>query len=443
MKEKRESFKSTLGFILATSGAAIGLGNIQRFPFIVSEGGGALFVFIYLICVILIGIPLILVEVALGRHTKRNPVSAINMIRPKSFWRIGGALGVLTVFFILTYYSVIAGWAIGYIFNMLFNVSIDIKDFSQNAFYSIGYMSLFLIIVVAIVIRGVHKGIERWSKILMPLLFIIILILVVRSLLLPNSLEGLKYYLKPDFSEVNTKIFLLALGQAFFSLSIGGHVLITYGSYAKKTENLVRSSGYVALFDTLIALLAGLVIFPAVFSFGELPSQGIALSFVVLPKIFLQMPLGNIFGAFFFLLLAFAAITSGIALLEIPVIYFVDSKKWSRKKAVLIIGVLVFLLGIPSALSQGSNRFLSNMKIDLIGRQSLLDIMDFVWGNFTMVLAAGIIAIFVGWVWGIRNVKEELAIGSYGFKRIAAIWGVLVKYIIPVLIFVILLMLFI
>jgi len=442
-KKKRASFGSTLGFILATSGAAVGLGNIQRFPYVTAEGGGAIFVFIYLCCIAIIGIPLMLVEFSLGRHAQKNPVCAIEKVSKVSIFKSIGFLGIFTAFFILTYYAVVGGWTLGFIVSIIFNVKTDIHTFAANPIYSIGYMCLFLAIVMLIVIKGIKRGIEKYSKILMPILVIIILLLIIRSLTLPGSLEGVKYYLKPDFSEINTRIFLLALGQAFFSLCIGEAVLVTYGSYASKSENMPRSGLFISLFDTLIAILSGFIIFPAIFSFKELPTQGVGLIFYVLPKIFEKMPFGNVFGVLFFILLAFAAITTGIALLEMPVAYLIDAKKFSRKKAVWIMGFLAFLIAIPSALSKGGNTFFTNIYFKLIGQRGFYDIMDFIWGNLAMALGGALLSIFVGWVWGARKAANELKIGCKRFEIFQNVWIGIVKFIAPIVIFIILLSLFI
>ncbi len=438
----RSNWKSSLGFVLATSGAAVGLGNIQRFPYIVSEAGGAGFVFIYLLCVLLIGVPLVLVEFSIGRHTQRNPVCAIERIRPGSRWKWVGGLGILTAFCILSYYSVIAGWTIGYIVQMLTGKVEDIHAFSADPLKVMGYMLLFVGIVMAVVRKGIHKGIERWSKILMPILAVLLVGLIVQALTLPNAWEGVKYYLDPDFSEITGRTVLLALGQAFFSLCVGEAVLVTYGSYAGRSENLIRSGVSIAIFDTAIAFLAGLVIFPALFAFGKAPAQGVGLTFAVLPDVFLQMPGGSVFGALFFVLLAFAAITTGIALLEIPVIYFVDSKKWSRNKAVWIVGIASVILSIPSALSHGASKGLTELDFGIAEFKGFYNIMDFVWGNLAMVITGGLLAVFTGWVWGAKNAADELSIGS-NFKHLKPIWIGLVKYVIPVAILLILLGIFI
>ncbi|HPE84655.1 MAG TPA: sodium-dependent transporter [Chlamydiales bacterium] len=438
----RGNWKSSLGFVLATSGAAVGLGNIQRFPYIVSQAGGAGFVFIYLLCVLLIGVPLILVEFAIGRHTQRNPVCAIERIRPGSRWKWVGGLGIITAFCILSYYSVVAGWTLGYIVQMTTGRVEEIHQFAADPLKVIGYMVAFIGIVMAVVSKGIHKGIERWSKILMPILAVLLLGLIARALTLPGAWEGVKYYLDPDFSEITGHSVLLALGQAFFSLCVGEAVLVTYGSYASKSENLIRSGISIALFDTAIAFLAGLVIFPALFAFGKSPTQGVGLTFAVLPDIFLQMPWGQFFGVLFFVLLAFAAITTGIALLEIPVIYFIDSKKWSRKKAVWVVGIAAAILGIPSALSHGANLNLSELDLGIMHFKGFYNIMDFAWGNLAMVVTGGLLAVFAAWVWGVKGAADELAVGS-NFKRLRPIWIALVKYVIPIAILFIMLGIFI
>lgn len=431
MKRRRESWGSKLGFILATSGAAIGLGNIQRFPYITAQFGGAAFVLVYLLAVIFVGLPLILVEFAIGRHTKQNPIDAIEAIAPKTLWKWVGGLGILTSFFIFTYYGVVAGWAIGYLIQTFFGELIPISEFSKNPLYSIGCMVLFDLLAIFIVQRGVRKGIEYYSKLLMPLLFIVLICLVIRSLTLPGSMTGLEYYLWPNFSEINGKVFLYALSQAFFSLCVGEAVLMTYGSYAKKEENMVTSAVYIAIFDTLVALLSGLMIFPALFAFGEHPAQGVGLIFVVLPKIFESMPFGFLFGGLFFLLLSFAALTTSIALLEIPSSYLVDVKGWGRKRTVWTVGLLGMILGIPSALSKGASDFFTNLHLPFFHEKGFYEIMDFVWGGLAMVIGGMLLAIFVGWVWGIQKAREELEIGAPHFKKIGTLWGILVKYLAP------------
>lgn len=443
MKEhKRSLWGSKIGFILATAGSAIGLGNIQRFPYLTAKSGGAGFLFVYLICVLLLGFPLILNEFALGRHISRNPVCGIKKIAPKGAWKGIGYLGIMTAFLILSYYSVVGGWTIGYIFESLLLKTPKLENFTQNSLASIGNMAIFLAIVVLIVQKGIKKGIEKYCKILMPLLFILLIILMIRSVTLKGSYEGLVYYLKPDFSKISGSVILLALSQAFFSLSIGEAVLVTYGSYASKKENLFSSAFYVVIFDTLIAFLSGLVIFPALFAFDMPVDQGVGLVFKILPQIFQKMHFGFLFSAIFFTLLAFAAITTGIALLEMPVTYLIDSRKWTRKKAVTVMGCLAFILGIPSALSKGAVSWLSNIKIESLSLVGVYDIMDFFWGSLGMVLGGWLLAIFVGWKWKLKEPAMELKKGSSCFRYYEPLWKFTIRYGAPVMIFIILLNLF-
>jgi len=438
-KRKRGKWGSTIGFILATSGAAVGLGNVQRFPYIAAQGGGAAFVLMYVLFVVVLGVPLMLTELSLGRHTEKNPVSAIDAIRPRSLWRGVGILGILTAFFILTYYSVIAGWTMSYVVqSCVCKVTPNFKMLTADPVSVIGYTGFFLALTMLVVIRGIKEGIEKYSKIFMPTLLLLMIFLVIRSLSLPNSWEGITYYLKVDFAKLTPKACFLALGQAFFSLSIGEAVLITYGSYANKEENLIHSAFYIVLFDTLVALLSGFIIFPAIFSFGEIPMQGIGLTFEVLPRIFEKMFLGSIFQALFFLLLSFAAITTTIALLEMPVSYIMETKRWSRKRAVWVVGTLAFFCSIPSALSNGADPFLTNFYIAWMDQRGFSNIMDFIWGNMGMVIGGGLLTIFVGWIWGAKNGAQELALGAPGFERLLKVWMFLIQYVAPILIFVIL-----
>ncbi|RMF58891.1 MAG: sodium-dependent transporter, partial [Calditrichaeota bacterium] len=351
--EQRGQWSSKIGFIFAAAGSAIGLGNIWRFPYITGENGGAAFILIYLLCVVLICLPYMFAELALGRATQKNPVGAIRAITPGSLWVGIGVLGVLTGLFILSFYAVIAGWAFGYIFKTLFNESTPFQQFIATPMLDIGLTALFMLFTIMVVYGGVQGGIERWSKLLMPMLLILLIALIIRSVTLPGAETGIEFLLKPDFSKLTGKSFLAALGQAFFSLSLGMGLMITYGSYLSKKDNMVTSAVWVAIFDTVIALLAGFMIFPALFAFGKQPDAGPTLIFIVLPELFQKMFMGNVIGALFFLLLSIAALTSTISLLEVPVAYVVDEMGWKRKRTVWIAGGAAFLLSVPSALSQG------------------------------------------------------------------------------------------
>jgi len=365
--ENRGQWGSKLGFILAASGSAVGLGNIWRFPYMTGENGGAAFVFIYLACVIFIGLPLMWLELAFGRHTGKNPVDAFRVTgRPKEVWLYkyaGPAVGVLCLaacFFVLSYYGVIAGWTIGYIYDSIAGTQMDFKEFSANPNWVIPLFAVFIAATIYIVQAGIEKGIEKWSKILMPLLLGLVVVVIIRSVTLKGAMEGIEWYLSPDFSKVDGKVVLAALGQAFFSLSVGWGLMITYGSYMPKSQNIISNGFWVALMDTGVALMGGLMVIPAVFALGFPVDAGPTLTFETLPAVFSKMTAGVVIGGLFFLLLTVAALTSSISMLEVPVSYFVDGKRASRQKAAIIVGIVAFAVGLPSALSfKGSETFSS------------------------------------------------------------------------------------
>ncbi len=442
--QARGEWSSKIGFILAASGSAIGLGNIWRFPYIAGKNGGAAFVLIYLIIVVLIGLPYMLGELAIGRAAQRNPVGAIEAIRPRSPWKGVGYLGVLTGLGILSFYGVIAGWTVGYIFKMLSGNPGDFATFISDPVKVILLLAFFILITAGIVYGGVSGGIERWSKILMPLLFVLMLGLIIYANTLPGSGEGLKFYLMPDISKIDGSVLLAALGQAFFSLSLGMGLMITYGSYVTKSDDLFSSAGYIVLFDSLIALMAGLIIFPALFANHQSPEVGAKLVFVVLPEMFAHMSGGAVVGSLFFLLLSVAALTSTISLLEVPVAFVVDEKKISRKKVVWIVAFVAFLLGIPSALSQGANPFLTHFGLipQRLSDPDFLSQMSFVFGDFSLALGALLLSIFIGWVWGADKAAAEIKQGSKTFGAFFKAWVFMMRYFIPVVIFIILLNLF-
>lgn len=443
-KEERGQWSSKIGFIMAAAGAAIGLGNIWRFPYLTGENGGGAFVLLYLFFVLLFGIPSIIAELALGRYTRRNPVGAFKAINKSPIWVLTGFLAVITCLGILSFYSVIAGWTFGYIFRMLSDNVLGFAEFVANPYYQIPLFGLFLVMTALIVVGGIEKGIEKWSKILMPLLFVIMIGLIIYANTLEGSFEGIKFYLQPDFSKITFKTVLAAIGQAFFSLSIGMGMMVTYGSYLSKDDSLVVSGISVGLLDTAIALMAGFVIFPSLFSMGESPAAGPTLVFQILPRLFHEMPGGLYIGAFFFILLSIAAITSTISMLEVPVAYFIDEKKISRKKIVWIATGFTFLLGLPSALSYGASDFFTNFALlpeSIVGKDFLSHI-SFIFGDFALVIGSLMIAIFVGWIWGTDKASAEINSGSKAFRYMQPVWAFLIKYFIPVIIIVVLIKLF-
>lgn len=444
MEEIRGTWGSKLKFILAAAGSAIGLGNVWRFPTYTGLHGGAAFVLLYIVAVCIVGIPLLIAELTIGRHTQRNPVGAFKRISP-SKWFMVGYLGIFTGVFILSYYSVIAGWVIGFIFvaasgsfkggdEELIRKIFEIV--TSNPFIPLLLLFVVIAITTYIVSRGVQKGIEGWTKVLMPLLFLLLIGLAIRSLTLPGASKGVQFYLSPDFLKIDSMVVISAIGQALFSLSLGMGTMLTYGSYLSKKEDLFSSSIWVAVADTGVAFTAGLVIFPALFTIhGLSPAEGPSLIFKVLPVIFSKIPGGLIFGTAFFLLLAIAAITSTISLLEVPTAYLVDEKKWKRWKSAIFIGFISFLLGIPSALSMGGIKLLSNLpfiKIDF------LSLMDIIWGNLSLIIGSFLIAIFVGWKWGVKNAIDEIETSVKRF-RLKNLWKILIKFISPLAILLILL----
>jgi len=449
MSVRRDNWGSRVAFILAASGSAIGLGNIWRFPTVAAQNGGGAFVLIYLVFVVFLGFIVMIGEISLGRHTQRNPVGVFRQLAPRSLWVAVGFLGLAAGWGILSYYSVVAGWTLSYVFTTAggtFSSGISAEKINEiflgtiaSPTQAIFWHLLFIMLTMGVVMGGVKKGIERWSKILMPLLFVLLLLLVVRSLTLENAHIGLKKYLIPDWSKVSGNTLISAMGQAFFSLSLGMGTMITYGSYMHRRENIVCSAGWVCFFDTLIAVLAGLAIFPALYTMEGLePQAGAKLIFIVLPGLFSQIPFGTLFGTGFFLLLSVAALTSSISLLEVPVAYLVDERRWTRKRATFFCGFIAFFLGILSALSLGSVTGLSHI-MD-IGPRSLgfLDMMDLFFGQFSLTLGALLIALFVGWKWGTRALIDEFS-SSESRSRFSGLIAFQIRYVCPVVLIALLL----
>jgi len=448
----RGQWSGKVGFILAAAGSAIGLGNIWRFPYTAGQNGGGAFVLIYLGFVLLIGVPVILAELSIGRQTQRNAVGAFKALVPDKFWPAVGGLGVLTGFGILAFYSVVAGWTLGYLleaitgeFGHLVSHEASLALFAEitaDPLWTIVEAALFLLLTVFVVRGGISGGIERATKILMPLLFAILLVLAARAVTLDGAMAGVEYLFKPDFSKITVGVIMSAMGQALFSLSLGMGAMITYGSYLPKKENMFVAGVSVAIFDTVIAILAGLIIFPALFATGGNPSGGPGLVFIVLPTIFNAMPYGTIFAISFYFLLAIAALTSTISLLEVVVSYFIDERGWSRNKAAWTIGSLCLLLAVPSALSQGAVAFLGANTPDAPNPDSLfgwdfLTLNNNIWGNYSLSIGAILLCLFVGWKWGVPNALASLE--ASGEKMIAAgLWGFRIRYVCPVVVFILL-----
>ncbi len=444
----RGQFGSKFGFIMAAAGSAVGLGNIWRFPYLTGENGGGAFVFVYLCCVLLIGIPLLFNEIALGRMTNKNPIGAFKDTGANAFWMIGPILALCVSFFVLSYYSVIAGWTIGYIYTSLTGMELSFASFQANAKVIIPLLIFFVGLNLLIVTKDIAKGIEKASKILMPVLFVLIFVVILRSVTLEGAGAGIKYYLVPDFSKINAGTFLKALSQCFFSMSIGWGIMITYGSYLAKNESIVQSSLWIGLLDTGVAIMGGLMVFPAVFAFGLEPNQGPTLVFQILPHIFNEMPGGHIFGAFFFLLLMIAALTSTISMIEVPGSWLVDEKKWSRKKAAWVVAIAALVVGIPSALSKGANETLSTMTLNIFSLEitSFMDIMDFLWGTLFIMIVALFVCLYIGWIIKPARIIAEINEGSPYFTTTkiagvtpAQIWSFFIRFVCPLVILIVIL----
>jgi neurotransmitter:Na+ symporter, NSS family len=418
----RGGFSSRIGFILAAAGSAVGLGNIWKFPYETGENGGAAFLVIYLALTFLLCYPIMIGEISIGRKVGLDAYGSYRKLGGKR-WGYLGLYGILCGVMILSFYNVVAGWAFGYFLEISFGDLLDepdygtffgryVVDFWDNLIFSLCFMA----ITAFIVIKGVQKGIEKASKIMMPTLFIILIALILYSLSLPNAMVGVSFYLLPDFSEINLQTLYSAMGQAFFSLSLGMGALITYGSYVEKDQNILKSAATITLLDISVAFLAGLLIFPLVFSQGQSPEQGPALVFVVLPGIFQAMGpmLGKVIGGGFFLLLCFAALTSTISLLEVPVAYLVDQKKIPRKISVWTLAILIFILGLPSMLSQGAVAMFSSLPF--YNDKSALDFVSEVFSDISLPLGGCLMTIFIATRWRTKNMSEELALGNPDYR---------------------------
>jgi len=438
-EQPRDHWATKLGFVLAASGSAIGLGNIWRFPYKAGQYGGGAFVIAYVVSVLIIGIPIMIAEFIIGRSAQKSPVGAFKQLSFNLAWPLVGWLGVLAGFIILSYYSVVGGWILRYIWESGFHFFKEgsagpiFSGFLANPWQQLIWHGLFMFMTMIIVRGGITTGIERWSKLLMPSLLIILLILMINSLRFPGAGEGIQFILKPDFSKLTREGILEALGHAFFSLSLGMGAMLTYGSYLDKGTNISSSALEIVVLNTFYALMAGLMIFPIVFTYDVDPQVGPGLFFITLPEVFARMPAGQLVAISFFVLVAFAAITSAISLLEVVVSYFIDELNWSRKKADYVMGTVIFLIGIPSALSWSSLK-----GVTLFGSRDIFDSLDFLATNYMLPIGGFFIALFAGWILthGQKEAEIKRIENTFHFYDI---WHFLVKYIAPLAVLVILL----
>ncbi len=429
MSIDRGNFSGRIGFILAAAGSAIGLGNIWKFPYLAGQNGGAVFLILYLVFVFFLCYPVMVGEIAIGRRAASDAFGSYAKLGGRP-WGYLGLFGIIAGILILSFYNVVAGWAFGYFLKISFGDLLSepnfgayfgryVNDIGLNLIFSLGFMVLTALIVS----QGIQKGIEAANKIMMPALFLILIGLIIYALTLPNAMAGVKYYLIPDFSEIRPQTIFDGLRQAFFSLSLGMGALITYGSYVDKKQNLASAAAVISVAGSSVGFLAGMMIFPLVFSQNMSPAEGPPLVFMLLPQVFNEMGpiLGRVVGGSFFLLLCFAALTSTVSLLEVPVAYFVDQKKLPRKLMVWATAILIFVLGIPSMLSQGLIPALNKLSF-YQGRDFLTFVADMC--DICLTIGGCLMCIFITYRWRMYNMNEELEVGNPGYTG-----SILQKYI--------------
>ena len=437
MDKKRDGFGSKLGAIAAAAGSAVGLGNIYRFPCLAGENGGGAFLLIYVLIVLCLGIPIMMAEFYIGRRGGKNPVGSFKELAPKTKWNWVGYIGILAAFVVLAFYSTVSGWTLEYIYKAAtdFFANKDIAaieqgfvDFTNNPFRPFLWQFIFMGLTAYIVFKGIQEGVEKYTKIMMPALFVILIILCIKSLTLDGAGKGLSFLFKPDFSKVTGNTFLAAMGQAFFSLSVGMGALITYGSYISKKDNLASTSLSVVVTDTLVAILAGVVIFPAAFTFGIQPEAGAGLAFNTLPMIFEQMTGGVFFCVIFFILLAIAALTSTISLLEV-IAAFLSEEHGIKRNTAIWIGTLVSLFfGVFCTLS------LRTGSVFVFGDMTFFDFMDKFSANYLLPIGALLIVIFVAWKMGKESFYDEITNHNTLKISLKKFIFFIIKYVAPIVI---------
>ena len=434
-KHKRSTFSGKLGFVLSAAGASVGLGNIWRFPYLAAKYGGGIFLLVYIILALTFGYTLIMAETSLGRMTRKSPVGAFESFGNSHFISIGGWINAIIPILIVPYYSVIGGWVIKYLVEYIKGNSQGLAtDDYFSTFISDGVSTevcflFFTLLTLMIIYAGVQNGVERVSKFMMPILVFLSVIIVIYSVTRPGAMAGVKYFLVPNLKNFSWMTVVAAMGQMFYSLSIAMGILITFGSYMKKDSSIEDSTRNVEVFDTAIAIMAGLMIIPAVFAFSggdpDTLQAGPALMFITIPKVFANMGFGTIVGILFFLLVLFAAVTSSIALTESAVSTFEDEIGWSRRKSTAVIGIIMIALGTLSCLGYGPLAF-----VKIIGMQ-FLDFFDFLTNSVMMPIAAMMTSIFVSKVVGIDRIEEEIRQGEAAFHR-KKIFVVMIKYLCPI-----------
>lgn len=431
--KKRDGFNSQLGALMAIVGSAVGLGNLWKFPYMAGKNGGAVFILIYIFFLLILCLPLMLSEFIIGRRSNSNAVGAFRKLAPGSKWYFTGILGTLTAVIILSFYSVVGGWTIEYFFDSIFTgvkaISADeirFEAFTHSALKPILMHFIFLGLTISILWTGVKNGIEKYSKFLTPLLFFMVFGLAIFSITLPDASIGLDFMLKPKWEDITPNVVLNALGQGLFSLSLGMGTVITYSSYINKKENLAKLAGITIGMDLLFALLAGLMILPAVFAFGYQPNEGPGLLFIILPNVFAQMPFGSILSIVFFASIAIAALTSSISLLEVIIAYITEEWKLSRKKSLVVSGTVIFIAGCFCSLSLG--RFSGFTVFGL----SIFDLFDTFSSTYLMPIGAFFISVFVGWKMTKQDIYDELSNNSSLKLYMFNTFIFLIRYFVPI-----------
>ncbi|GLO65323.1 MULTISPECIES: sodium-dependent transporter [Oceanobacillus] len=433
MDQRKDQWASKLGFILSSAGAAVGLGAIWKFPYMTGMNGGGAFFFIFILFTIIIGLPLLIAEFIIGRGAQKEAISAYQKLAPKSIFSFIGHWGVIGAFILMSFYSVVGGWVL--IYSLLSIPGMVITDGAQyaelfasitgNPLLTIVGLALFIFINSFVISSGIKNGIEKYSKVLMPLLFIFFIIIVIRSVTFEGAMEGIQFFLQPDFSKLNGENILYALGQAFFSLAVGISVMVTYSSYLDKNVSLGSSAASVSIMNIFVSLLAGLAIFPIVFSFGLEPTEGPGLLFIVLPEAFAQMPFGELFLSLFLLLFLFAILTSSFSMLEIITAAVTEKKNVSRKSVAWIAGILVLVAGIPAALS-------SNVLADFhIFGKTVFDASDFLVSNIMLPAGCLFISIFIGFKMDKQLVRQEFSYGNNLSNGVFQTWYQLMRWVVP------------
>lgn len=438
----RDKWGSRIGFIFAVAGSAIGLGNIWRFPYIVGSQGGAAFIAIYLICLLLIGFPVLICEILIGRTAQKSPAGAFRQLGGNASWAWAGKLTILTGFLVSAFYSAVAGWILGYLIEAIAGEITSFQNHEQaqqhylslisNPVWTVSFHAIFIFCAGAVLYFGVRNGIERGNKIMMPLLFGLLIFLMIRGLLMPNAIEGLRFLLTPDWSVLTPTAVILALGQSFFTLSIGQGTMVTYGSYLGKHDNLVKNCIPIVIMDTAVALFAAVAVFTIVFSAGLQPDSGPGLIFQTLPLVFSQIPGGYLLACLFFLLVFLAALSSEISALEPGIAYLIEEKGWKRPRAVFACCMGAFLVGVPSALS------FNLLKDTTVFEFPILDFFGFATTSI-MIPIGGFLAVFlVGWRWGFQHAYTALKEGAVDYFRqrpwLKTYFWFSIKYSAPILI---------